>query len=272
MPRIAPTLALAAGLFIAVGLWAAATPDASQAVVTQSECNATDMGQPVSWQGGACVTLNSLLIEATNNQDSTLNNISQAIATANSAWQGKILKLTGVVIAWNPNRSNTSIATLNSLKSTLAARSDVTLVEYDALVTVANTGTGTAVVEETPSQHSTETSPAQPANATAGATTEGATGGGEGTAPGGASATAGATSEPAFPSLGAGSFLQLAYGGGSIEQLTDDALEAGVRAIWIVRDGKWHAFIPGAPAFVNAGFASFFPLGLPAGISLLLSY
>lgn len=62
----------------------------------------------------------------------------------------------------------------------------------------------------------------------------------------------------------------VSYGGGSLEQMAHDALLAGITAIAATADGQTLAYIVGAPAFVNAGFASAFPGGLPAATIVLV--
>ncbi len=53
-----------------------------------------------------------------------------------------------------------------------------------------------------------------------------------------------------------------AWGGGSLEAL-DTAASGG--SVWVFQDGEPIGYVSGAPTFVNVGFVTMFPDGLPAG-------
>lgn len=60
------------------------------------------------------------------------------------------------------------------------------------------------------------------------------------------------------------------YGGGPLNQLQAELGEAGATSIVMTVDGAFVIHIVGAPAFVNAGFATAFADGLPAGAAVLI--
>ena len=60
------------------------------------------------------------------------------------------------------------------------------------------------------------------------------------------------------------------YAGGSVDQLSAEALGVGASAAAITRNGKFIVLVPGAPLFVNQAFRNEFPGGIPAGTLLIV--
>ena len=60
------------------------------------------------------------------------------------------------------------------------------------------------------------------------------------------------------------------FQGGSLEELAACARTSDVVSLWTIAEGEYVAFVPGAPAFVNAAFSALFTGGLPAGEPLLV--
>jgi hypothetical protein len=60
------------------------------------------------------------------------------------------------------------------------------------------------------------------------------------------------------------------YGGGSLEQLQDDAVVQGGAVIAVTVNGQLVTWVIGAPSFVNDAFAGFFAAGVPANTPVLL--
>jgi len=60
------------------------------------------------------------------------------------------------------------------------------------------------------------------------------------------------------------------YVGGSVDQLTIEAKEAGATAVAVTSAGKFVVLVPGAPSFVNQSFKAKFPSGVPGGTVLLV--
>ena len=59
-------------------------------------------------------------------------------------------------------------------------------------------------------------------------------------------------------------FSLVVYEGGSVEDLVACAESRDVRAVYVLQDGVWNAFILEAPEFVNRSFRELFPDGIPA--------
>ncbi|MYH48569.1 MAG: hypothetical protein F4151_03320 [Gammaproteobacteria bacterium] len=59
-------------------------------------------------------------------------------------------------------------------------------------------------------------------------------------------------------------FSAVVYAGGSVEDLAACAHSREVTALYVLHEGGWVSYIPGAPAFVNRAFGELFPDGVPA--------
>lgn len=60
------------------------------------------------------------------------------------------------------------------------------------------------------------------------------------------------------------------YGGGSADQLSIEAADAGATTVAITSSGSFIVLVPGAPSFVNSSFNAKFPFTVPAGTLLLI--
>ncbi len=66
-------------------------------------------------------------------------------------------------------------------------------------------------------------------------------------------------------------FSAVVYEGGSVEELAACAGSRGVAALYVLREGDWLSYFPGAPEFVNRRFNTLFSDGLPALTPLIVS-
>ena len=62
----------------------------------------------------------------------------------------------------------------------------------------------------------------------------------------------------------AAGFSLLVYEGGSVEELADCAESRGVRGLYALQEGRYLAYLPEAPGFVNEPFAGLYPEGVAA--------
>ncbi len=67
----------------------------------------------------------------------------------------------------------------------------------------------------------------------------------------------------------AAGFSLVVYEGGAMEELDACAVSRAVTVLYTLHEGAYVAYVPGAPAFVNAPFAALFPEGVPAFTALV---
>ena len=69
--------------------------------------------------------------------------------------------------------------------------------------------------------------------------------------------------------IGAGYSL-VVYRGGTVDELGACAEGLGATALYVLRDGEWVGYLPGAPEFVNGAFRELFAGGVPPLTPLLV--
>jgi hypothetical protein len=60
------------------------------------------------------------------------------------------------------------------------------------------------------------------------------------------------------------------YNGGTVSQLTSDAVQVNAISVAVTKNGKFIVLVPGAPSFVNSSFNATYPTTIPAGTVLLI--
>ena len=139
--------------------------------VTESDCK-TSLGLGrVAWDNGACVILDTIIVEATATGESAVN----AAATQVNNRSGWLVEnkypLFGVLVATH-SPDTLSLAGLKTEMSAIAAFTGVAFVEADAVATAAGAGVGNFGTGSTPTNPSSQTTSAPTSQATSAPTSQ----------------------------------------------------------------------------------------------------